>query len=396
MQGRLHYKKRFYASTDYYVERDRDGFAQRSQESMQGDMKQVEQVEDKRSWIQRNRGKAMALGAIGLLAVAAAVVIPVAVTQNANNDSGHNGLTGGASSSFGSSPHDNGGNQAVDNFDDSTKANEFTPALNEPFGYGKNKIRGVNLGGWLVIEPFITPSLFDQFKPEDNVIDEWGLCSKLGPDEAYRQLKKHYETFITEQDFKKMKDMGLNHVRIPTGHWAINPQQNEPFVPKLSWEYLLKGIGWARKYGLRVMVELHTAPGSQNGWNHSGRSGTVGFLNGTHGEENGKLTLDTVGSMINFFDKPEYAHVAPVFGVLNEPAMYRIETERVQQWYRQSYDMIRQKGPDSGPWLTYHEGFLGLPTWNGFFNSDDHYKRVILGKHDPFCLEYGTNRKMIV
>lgn len=35
-------------------------------------------------------------------------------------------------------------------------------AANPPFNYGTDKVRGVNLGGWLVAEPWITPSLFDE------------------------------------------------------------------------------------------------------------------------------------------------------------------------------------------------------------------------------------------
>ncbi|KAI9290466.1 hypothetical protein K502DRAFT_354017, partial [Neoconidiobolus thromboides FSU 785] len=41
-------------------------------------------------------------------------------------------------------------------FDDSARANPNVPPLNQPFQYGTDmKIRGVNLGGWLVPEPFI-------------------------------------------------------------------------------------------------------------------------------------------------------------------------------------------------------------------------------------------------
>ncbi|KAI8379238.1 glycoside hydrolase superfamily, partial [Radiomyces spectabilis] len=266
-------------------------------------------------------------------------------------------------------------------FDDSARPNTITPPLKEPFAYGKQPIRGVNLGGWLVLEPFITPSLFDQFPPSDHIVDEWTLCAKLGPEEAKRQLEHHYQTFVTEDDFQKMAKMGLNHVRIPIGHWAVEVFEGEPFVPKVAWKYLLKGIQWARKYGLRVMVELHTAPGSQNGWNHSGRYGQIGWLNGTNGEENGKRTLKIVEQMITFFNKPEWDHVTPIFGVLNEPAIFMLDKARVKDWYRESYDAIRNiTGPDSGPILTYHEGFLGLTPWAGFFNTG-YYRRVILETH---------------
>lgn len=37
------------------------------------------------------------------------------------------------------------------------------------FGFGSEKIRGVNLGGWFVLEPWITPSIFEA--TSDDVVD---------------------------------------------------------------------------------------------------------------------------------------------------------------------------------------------------------------------------------
>ena len=81
----------------------------------------------------------------------------------------------------------------------------------------KPKIRGVNLGGWLVLEPWITPSLFEQFKPEDGVMDQWAFCAKLGPEEARAQLQKHWDTWVTEDDIRTLSESGITHVRIPIG-----------------------------------------------------------------------------------------------------------------------------------------------------------------------------------
>ena len=38
-----------------------------------------------------------------------------------------------------------------------------------PFDFGNEKVRGVNLGGWLVLEPWITPSIFEA--TPGNVVD---------------------------------------------------------------------------------------------------------------------------------------------------------------------------------------------------------------------------------
>ncbi|KAI9470800.1 MAG: glycoside hydrolase superfamily [Benjaminiella poitrasii] len=270
-----------------------------------------------------------------------------------------------------------------DSFDDTARPNTWTPPLNEKFRYNaEDRIRGINLGGWLVLEPFITPRIFEQADANgtDGVIDEWTLCEHLGPDEAKRQLEQHYKTFITEDDFKKIALMGFNHVRIPTGHWAVQVTPDEPFVPYISWHYLLKGVQWARKYGLRVMVELHTAPGSQNGWNHSGRQGLVGFLDGPQGEINAASTTKIINEIVQFFNRPEWSNVVTLIGVLNEPAMMKIPAERVKKWYQTTYEALRKTLSDSiGPILTYHDGFLPLKQWFGFFK--DIYKSVVLETH---------------
>lgn len=64
-----------------------------------------------------------------------------------------------------------------------------------------NQIRGANLGGWMVLEPWITPSLFYQFLGEDEnstAFDMYTFCEVLGPKEANRQLRRHWETWVTE------------------------------------------------------------------------------------------------------------------------------------------------------------------------------------------------------
>lgn len=48
----------------------------------------------------------------------------------------------------------------------------------------------------------------------------------------------------------------MNHVRIPIGYWAWDVSGGEPFVQG-QLPYLTKAIGWASKYGLKVIVDLH-------------------------------------------------------------------------------------------------------------------------------------------
>ena len=78
------------------------------------------------------------------------------------------------------------------------------------------QIRGVNLGGWLVLERWITPSLFEG----SDATDEYTLC-QAGGDVAKERIQKHRETFITKDTIKAIAERGLNTVRLPVGHWLF-------------------------------------------------------------------------------------------------------------------------------------------------------------------------------
>lgn len=54
----------------------------------------------------------------------------------------------------------------------------------------------VNLGGWFVLEPFITPALYQKYP---TAIDEWTLSELMTADTpggGLEQLEEHYKTFI--------------------------------------------------------------------------------------------------------------------------------------------------------------------------------------------------------
>jgi glucan 1,3-beta-glucosidase len=268
--------------------------------------------------------------------------------------------------------------QAAVQISTAVQCNAYTPPLDQPFEYGKQPIRGVNLGGWLVLEPFITPSMFEPYISQ-NVIDEYTLTKLLGKEKSREYLQKHYSTWVTEDTFKRIRDLGLNHVRIPVGYWALGGlTEDEPYVPDLSLDYLLQGLKWAAQYGLRAMVEIHGAPGSQNGWNHSGRAGKIRWMNGTpEGEANGKRTIEYVKQLTRLIQGPGMEHVSPMFGLLNEPAIFLLERPPIDKWYKDVFREFRNiTGVGKGPWGVLHDGFLGLTEWEGFMPKSD---RLALG-----------------
>lgn len=125
------------------------------------------------------------------------------------------------------------------------------------FDYNNDKVRGVNLGGWFVLEPWITPSIFDV---GDTVVDEYTYTQSLGKTQALSNLQSHWNSWITQSDFSAIAAAGLNHVRIPIGYWAVAPLDGDPYVQG-QLDVLDQAITWARNAGIKVLLDLHGGTG---------------------------------------------------------------------------------------------------------------------------------------
>lgn len=193
------------------------------------------------------------------------------------------------------------------------------------------------------------------------MVDEFTLCTKLGS-KAAATLEKHYSTFITEDDFKAIAAAGLDHVRIPFSYWAIKKYDKDPYVFGISWRYLLRGIEWARKHGLRVKLDLHGAPGSQNGWNHSGKQGKVDWIDGPDGATNAQRTLDIHDQLSKFFAQDRYKNIIAFYGLVNEPALEISQDDNIA-WTEKAYKIVHDNGVTATQ--VFSESMRGLPPWQG-------------------------------
>ncbi|SJL04662.1 uncharacterized protein ARMOST_08030 [Armillaria ostoyae] len=299
-----------------------------------------------------------------------------------------------------------------DPFNNGARPQSWSPALNETFNYGVDRIRGVNIGGWLTIEPYLlppsntdltdenhsTPALFEPYADTNNpAVDEYTLHTILAADTAnggLDQIKDHYNTFVTEQDFAEIAGAGLNYVRIPLPFWAIETRGDEPFLPKVAWTYFLKAIEWCRKYGLRINLDYHALPGSQNGWNHSGKLGTINFLNGPMGYANAQRSLDHIRIIAEFISQPQYRDVVTMFGIANEVIGSTVGEDQTKAFYLQAYDIVRNAGgvgEGKGPWVGFHDAFFSRTEWSGFLPDAD---RITLDSHPYMCFNDQSNAAM--
>ncbi|TFK50792.1 glycoside hydrolase family 5 protein [Heliocybe sulcata] len=277
-------------------------------------------------------------------------------------------------------------------WNDNAYPNSWTPPINTTWDWSKDKVNGVNLGGWFVLEPFITPALYQKY---NGAIDEWTLSEAMrndtGEGGGIGQIEDHYNTFITEEDFAQIAGAGLNWVRVPIPYWAIETWEGEPFLEGVAWKYILRMFSWARKYGLRVNLDLHTVPGSQNGYNHSGRFGQVNFLFGVMGIANAQRTMDYIRIIAEFISQPEYKNLVPMFGIVNEPLLTQIGQDVLTRFYLQAHDMIRNiggYGAGNGPYISIHDGFIADNAWADFLPGSD---RIILDTHPYFAFDGAPN-----
>lgn len=219
-------------------------------------------------------------------------------------------------------------------------------------------VRGVNLGGWLVTEPWMTPSLFS----ETNTADEWHLCNVLGKNACLEQLQQHWSTFYTRDDLAAIKDAGLNAIRIPLGYWAVNLTDYEPYVSG-QYPYLIQAVNWANELGLKVLIDLHGAPGSQNGWEESGLVGAIDFPANT---SNTDRSLNVLQNLTTEFSKDVYGGTVTNIELLNEPIF---GFEPLKAFYTLGAQVV---GPanTSGINVTIHDGFFNPHTWANYDPSN--------------------------
>lgn len=80
------------------------------------------------------------------------------------------------------------------------------------------KIRGVNLGGLFIIEPWMVSDSWNKMGCGGQN-SEFDCMMALGQTKGNTAFHSHWDTWITENDFKTMKSYGLNTVRVPIGYW---------------------------------------------------------------------------------------------------------------------------------------------------------------------------------
>jgi glucan 1,3-beta-glucosidase len=225
-----------------------------------------------------------------------------------------------------------------------------------------------------VLEPWITPSIFQA--QDGSVVDEYTLTQKVP--NAGDILKKHWDTWVSLADFQKIASAGFNTIRIPIGYWAFQKYPGDPYIMGAQ-DYLDKALGWARQTNLKVWIDLHGAPLSQNGFDNSGqRTSTPEWTSG----DTAAFTNNVLGQIAAKYAVPAYQDVVVAIQLLNEPLLSNIPGGRpaAEQYYRAGFANVRKI---SNTPVVFHDGFAAPQSWNGFLSpSDNNAQNVVVDHHE--------------
>ncbi|KAL5319971.1 hypothetical protein ACEPPN_013030 [Leptodophora sp. 'Broadleaf-Isolate-01'] len=214
-------------------------------------------------------------------------------------------------------------------------------------------LRGVNLGGWLVLEKWINPDAFTG--AFSSAIDQYTFDSIYGSSTA---LEKHWSTFFTESDIQTLAATGLNALRIPIGYWAYD-NSGTPYQ-KGADAYLEKAIEWARNCGMYVWVDLHGSPGSQNGFDNSGQAGEVNWQQ----PANIARSISVLKTMAAKYGKAEYVDVVVGLELVNEPISWDNNKFSItQSWAQDAYAAVKTQVENENLVIVMHDAFQGAGAW---------------------------------
>ncbi|KAJ4802250.1 hypothetical protein LUZ62_014816 [Rhynchospora pubera] len=169
----------------------------------------------------------------------------------------------------------------------------------------------------------------------NNLHGDYQLANGYGLEKAKTVLAEHRKTFITSNDFEFLWKSGINTVRIPVGWWIVkDPDPPAPFVGG-SLAALDSAFAWAQAYDIKCIIDLHAAPGSQNGMEHSAsRDGSVDWPSPDYISQ----TLDVID-----FLSARYANNTALLGIelLNEPSAASVPLDMLISYYKKGYQIVR-------------------------------------------------------
>lgn len=215
-------------------------------------------------------------------------------------------------------------------------------------------LHGIGLGNWLVPEGYMLRFTRALAPHEIDAV----IRSLTSPAEAERFWADFRDSYITRADIDFIARAGFTAIRVPFDWKLFAADADPPVMQGPGWALIDRLLGWAREAGLRVILDMHAAPGGQTGVNHDDGVG-YGLLFYVPRQE--RITLAVWRAIA-----ARYANDPTVLGydLLNEPICPYMDTDalnpRLEDFYARLAAAIR--GVDA-----HHILFVQPPQWASNF-----------------------------
>lgn len=221
-------------------------------------------------------------------------------------------------------------------------------------------IKGTNLGNWLNPEGY----MFGFSKVNSPRFINEAFCQLVGPTETKKFWQNFKDNYITEDDFSFIASTGANTIRVPF-HYKLFT--NEDYMglndPEEGFRRIDDCVKWAKRYGLRLILDMHDCPGGQTGDNIDDSYGYPWLMTDPLSQDQFVNIWSNIAS--------RYADEETILGyeLANEPvATYWEGEERtvlndaLEPLYIRTVKEIRKVDPK-------HIILLGGPQWNSEFGN---------------------------
>ena len=222
-------------------------------------------------------------------------------------------------------------------------------------------LRGFGLGGWLVPEGYMlhNQAWISGFESPTDI--ENHVTDLIGAEAAEDFWELYRANYVAQADIDQIAEWGFNHLRVPF-HYKQFYDSTGSETP-IGYAIVDELISWCEPYNMYIILDMHCAPGGQNGGPISDSDGTARLW---LEESNKELTIQIWKEIATY-----YADHTLIGGydLINEPVLPSgVTLEEFKQLYIDITEAIREVDNNHLLWIEgnwYGTDFAGLtPPWD--------------------------------
>ena len=222
-------------------------------------------------------------------------------------------------------------------------------------------LRGFGLGGWLVPEGYMlhNQAWISGFESPTDI--ENHVTDLIGTEAAEDFWELYRANYVAQADIDQIAEWGFNHLRVPF-HYKQFYDSTGSETP-IGYAIVDELISWCEPYNMYIILDMHCAPGGQNGGPISDSDGTARLW---LEESNKELTIQIWKEIAAY-----YADHTLIGGydLINEPVLPSgVTLEEFKQLYIDITEAIREVDNNHLLWIEgnwYGTDFAGLtPPWD--------------------------------